>query len=578
MTKKAHILSFLLVIICLIFSVFLEHPSSFDSERKQLKKELSDFKVEYRGSCSDSSQNGICLDKDKFILIDGEKRKPLKPYIPLGPAGIFIPMVCFVIASLTKKIFWGFIYTHIFALIYFVISGFSSHLIGSIERIFFSSFKIQILAFTILLITMGKIMLRNGAVDAVFDFCSKKIKSRAGVQLMAYLNGLLIFFDDYANTVIVGTSFQSIFDRFKISRAKLAYIVDSTAAPLAGIMLFSTWIGFEIECIKGAIETTSLDKRGAYEIFLESVPFRLYCIFALMLVFIGILSGREFPAMSRSKIFKPSTASGLANDEIHRKSSLLSFVLPLIAVLSVMLVGLILESKHQINNYLSFSEWRLLLQNIEDISPVLLAASSAGLLISLLFVLPRPKPLKIVKESFSSSFSVVFPILGLLFSAWFIADLVKILNTPDYILLFIPDGIAPNFWPLIVFLLAASISFTTGSSWTVMGVLLPLMIPLLSSYGLDQTLLVISVAMIMDGAVFGDHVSPISDTTVMSSLSSGCDLIEHVKTQLPYALLAAFTSIILLQLSLNFSLPILFLYLVAGISMYLTLKSFGLKS
>ncbi|HEX6199546.1 MAG TPA: Na+/H+ antiporter NhaC family protein, partial [Thermoanaerobaculia bacterium] len=382
-------------------------------------------------------------------------------------------------------------------------------------------------------------------------------------QLATWAMGIAIFFDDYANTLIVGSTMRPITDRLRISREKLAYIVDSTAAPVASVVPISTWIGFEIGLIGGAFASLGLDF-NPYLTFIDTIPFRFYPLFALVLGFTIAATDRDFGPMYRAEHRAMTRGEVLAEGDKaladysggamepppgvpHRA---LNAVLPILTVVVVTLAGLWTSGAAALGraDYATTGEWVREVFGASDPYNSLLWASLAGVVVGVL--LPLAQRLVSIRESMEGmveGFKSMLLALVVLILAWSIGEVCDQLRTADYLVGATEGVLSPHWLPVLVFVLAAATAFATGTSWGTMSILVPLVIPichgLAVSAGLEPaadgayyTLMLGTISSVLAGAVWGDHCSPISDTTILSSMASGCDHIAHVRTQLPYAL------------------------------------------
>ncbi|GIV11096.1 MAG: sodium:proton antiporter [Fimbriimonadales bacterium] len=434
---------------------------------------------------------------------------------------------------------------------------------------------LQIIGFTMLLGGMLGVMTRAGGLKAIVRVLSRHVRSDRSVQLSAYLMGLLIFIDDYANTLFVGATMRPLADQFRVSREKLAYIIDSTAAPVANLALIGTWIGFEVSLIADSFKATGV-KLEPYWAFLISLPYRFYPIFALVFIAWLLIWRRDFGAMYRAerraretgKVLS-DTASPLANYESaellppdHLHGSLWSALLPILIALGGAIGGLFytgyygaLEAGEPItlrsllssaNSYVSLT-WGALL----------------GCFAAFLCVLPS-RALSL-REAFDAwvggarAMVLAIVILGL---AWSIGDVCEQLHTAQYLVQALEGKLSPAWLPALTTLTAAAISFAIGSSWGTMSILMPLAIPLAHTLtaGMDastqQFYLIATLSSVLAGATFGDHCSPISDTTVLSSIFAGADHIDHVRTQIPYALTVGLVAWLIGDIATAFGLPV----------------------
>jgi Na+/H+ antiporter NhaC len=331
-----------------------------------------------------------------------------------------------------------------------------------------------------------------------------------------------------------------------VSREKLAYIVDSTAAPVASLALISTWIGIEIGYLNDQMTLLSPFAASGYGVFLRMIPFRMYCIFTLMMVTLIAITGRDFgPMLSAERLARIRLDTDRGSGT--RTSSYLAAVLPVFVVLvTTMGAFLVVGARHLHRPIAIFSPgfWRDAFVAVEDSSLWLAVASLAGFLTAVCAaVCGRVLTTRQTATASLKAMKTMLPALGLLVLAQALRKVTDgdHLRTADF-LIDLLSNVNLNLIPLSVFLVAALVAFATGTSWGTMGILIPVAVPLAATavtrvHG-DPTLILLATAAVLDGAVFGDHCSPISDTTVMSSIGSSCDHLSHVRTQIPYAFTA----------------------------------------
>ena len=425
---------------------------------------------------------------------------------------------------------------------------------GYIGPVLDDAFNLQILAFTFILVGMIAIVNRMGGTGGLVKRLSTLVKGPRSAQAVTAMTGTALFFDDYANTVVVGTSGKSITDRFRISREKLAYIVDSTSAPVAGVALLSTWIGYEVGLFDDLLSHlpahVGLPTNG-YGLFLEALPFRYYCFFALGLVFMIALSGRDFGPMytAESRARKTGRLKNESETTIGMETSLEKEGVPLravnalipIATVLITIIWLVLSNAPVTAAGLySLEGLRLAFGNGDlDLAGVLFKSASIGAVVSALLALSqRLLTIGEIGKSFGKGVSELWAAACVLILAWSIKQVCDDLGTGSVILALMGDQLSPSYIPVIVFTLSGIIGFSTGTSWGTMALMLPIAAPLAAELSADKIIILASLAAVLDGAIWGDHCSPISDTTVLSSAASDCPHLDHVKTQAPYAALA----------------------------------------
>lgn len=459
---------------------------------------------------------------------------------------------------------------------------------------------LAVILFSILIGGMVAIISRNGGMAGVVLKLSRYARSARSTQAVTWLLGMAIFFDDYANTLIVGNTMRPVSDRFRVSREKLAYLVDSTAAPVAAIAFITTWIGAELGYIgDGIAGLPGLEGATPYAIFLSSLKYSFYPF--LTLIFLGILIylGKDFGPMyqaehrarnsdSAPKSGTTSTA-GIGAEELDPVPGAplvwYNAFIPVLAVILITLLGLLatgfdtsyevmveagipVSSYHwgsiwsSMSTYLGaessfFTKLGTLIGNSNSYTALLWASLSGVVLAILLTLRGRIMNLDETMGTLLLGFKTMLPALSILTLAWALAITTKELETATYLAASLQDSLNPYAMPVIIFILSSVIAFSTGSSWSTMAILYPIAIPttwaISQSQGMDpelsMELLLNVIATVLAASVLGDHCSPISDTTILSSLASECNHIEHVRTQLPYALTVGLVSITCVGLS-----------------------------
>jgi len=448
---------------------------------------------------------------------------------------------------------------------------------------FSNQFSILIVLFVFALIGMVSIINRGGGTLGVVNLFSKAVRGARSAGLATMAMGFSIFFDDYANTIVVGSTMRSLTDKMRISREKLAYIVDSTTAPIAGLALISTWIGFEVEQLRHVTENLKLSMSG-YELFLHMLPYRYYCIFTLVLVFFITFLRRDFGPMLKAErrarfmglLTNPDSDEVTSQEftENHVKPNIphrwYNAVIPVTSVVLSCLIGLVLvgtQSPNMVGKVFCITSWDSWYTCFTGVGlvdngiPMILAGSAiAGSIIAALLMLAQGiLTIKDIAKAWFHGWRIIFVIAALLIFTWALRQVCDELGTAYFILAAASDLIGTFWLPLTIFIISSMIAFATGTSWGTMGILFPIFAPVAGITG-DISILVISMSAILDGAIFGDHCSPISDTTVLSSISSSCGLMDHVRTQMPYALTIAVVAAIAGYIPAALGLPVLSTY------------------
>lgn len=490
-----------------------------------------------------------------------------------GWLSILPPLIAIVLALLTKEVLLSlFIAVLVGASIITgnIVLGFqealNTHLVGALT----DSWNISILVFCLTIGGLIGIIDRNGGTQGIAHLLVQKSLTTRSALLSTWLLGLAIFFDDYANSLIVGNTMRSITDSLGISREKLSYIIDSTAAPISSMALISTWIGMELGLIQEGLASLGLEM-GAYDVFLKSIPFRFYSVLALFFVLVIILMNRDFGPMLKAERAALAAHKEKAQSEVVRQnaSKWPLAVVPILVVLGVTVIGL-----YQNGGGFDGATLREAYSNA-DASVVLLWASFAGIITAaVLSVAGKNLTVKETSDAFVEgvkSMTVPAMILAL---AWSLGNVNEALGTATFMVETIGQNVPAFLIPTFMFLIPAIVAFSTGTSWGTNAIVMPIAIPL--SYmtgGVD--LMIPTIGAVLTGAVMGDHMSPISDTTIMSSMASGCDHLSHVKTQMPYALLVGAVSIAVGFIPAGFGFPAIFSLLLGGAALIGTLKVVG---
>jgi len=426
---------------------------------------------------------------------------------------------------------------------------------------------ISILIFSTMLGGMVGIISANGGTSAVVESITKKIHSKKTTIFSAFFMGTAIFFDDYANTLIVGNTMRPLFDKFKISREKLAYIVDSTAAPVASLAVVSTWIGFEVGVLADVFKHSGSNLDG-YTAFIFSIPYLYYPLITLAFIVILVSSGKDYGPMLKAE---QKAASGnydekniFQNHTVAPSSPYLAYI-PIITVVVVTLLSLILTGYEGTWNF------REIFGNGDSFASLIWSSTAGCVSAGILSLISKTLNLDELFESWQNGLKSMMGAVVILTLAWSLSNICRDIKTADFIMSLLSENFP--FWiiPLITFFISAIMSFATGTSWGTMAIIYPLLIPVV----IGTNFLYPTIAAVLSGAVFGDHCSPISDTTIMSSMASSCDHISHVRTQLPYAITVAVISIVSGYLPIYFGLHPIISYSLAILLIYLTVKYLG---
>jgi Na+/H+ antiporter NhaC len=425
----------------------------------------------------------------------------------------------------------------------------------------------KILLFTAFLGSAVAFAWNLGGARAVRNWALERLDSKRGVGLAAYALGLLLFFDDYANTAIVGSSTKDVAEKFRMSREKLAYIVDSTAAPVSTLAI-SSWVAFQLTQIKLGYERAGVENPpGAFEVFLQSIPYNMYAILALAMVAIVVVSRRDYGEMltaerrswSTGKVTRDDAqpmqdVAGQLGDHDAETPRMTTFVLPIVVLVAVTLLVALWTGGF------SFAAFGGAILGGGDATGLLydavINASYADALVfgsfamvASGFVLALYHDIMDLGEGVETTidgFGIMLTALVILILAWSIGVVIGKLGTGNYLAPIAKGAVEPATLPAVIFLLSAFIAFSTGTAWGTMSIVTPIGVNVAWQLTGSHTMVAAIVGAVFSGAIFGDHCSPISDTTVLSSTFAGSDLIDHVRTQLYYALTVAAVAAVLL--------------------------------
>jgi Na+/H+ antiporter NhaC len=449
-----------------------------------------------------------------------------------------------------------------------------NYIIGQLHEAPSQNFnRIKVLVFTFLVaFTIGVIARNGGTAGMVKVVVGESTSPRRGA-LTAWLAGLVVFFDDYANCMIVGPTMRKVFDRLKLSRAKLAYIIDATASPDASLALIGTWIGAVLGYIQTGLDPIAkagapaflLNADGNFmkpmQAFIYSLPYRFYPIFTIILVFLIALSGRDFGpmrksenrALSRLDPDRPVDKGAAASADSARPTWWLGFfpvaVLVLVTIIVLFATGLATASGQDALARSELAWWEkgaAIVGSADSYISILYGSLLASIVAVVLTLFGRTCSLRDAMDAGLTSMGHTVAPLVILVLAWGLSQaeqdlmLGQVLTAKMQALHF-----PPQWLPLAIFMVAASVSFATGTSWGTMGILCPITIPMAANLagGLEPagalTLFYASVGSVLGGAIFGDHCSPLSSTTVLSSIGADCSVMEHFWTQMPYGVVTA---------------------------------------
>ena len=573
-----------------------------NGEKKQLPVTKGQIKI---------SQKFHDRTKLTIEIGDSEFREDVNP-IPLWMS-VLPPLIAIVMALLFKEVFTA-LFTGLLlgtSIIHFyqgatILLAIGRGILTIVDTYILNALSdkghLSIIVFSLLIGGMVNIITRNGGMRGIVNRLSVYASNARNGQIVTWFLGLLIFFDDYANTLVVGNTMRPVTDRLKISRQKLAYIVDSTAAPIASIAFITTWIGAELSYISDGIQTIGL-QQTPYSVFFNSLAYSFYPIFALIFILFIVVKRRDYGPMlkaeRKARHWKPAKAeaeSSGASDKFNEmqakegiKHKSFNAVIPVLVIILGAFAGLIYTGVEAAG----WSEQMSFTKNISNVIghadsyQALLWSSLVGVLISIIMtVIQKLMTLEDTVSSMINGFRTMLTAIVILVLAWSIAEVTQHLHTANFISkILLGMNMTPYWVPTLTFIMAALVAFSTGSSWGTMAILYPLILPaswlICQESGLDyQTSLSIFynvVSTVLAGSVLGDHCSPISDTTILSSLASSCNHIDHVRTQLPYALTVGTVAILFGTLPAAYGISSFILFPVGIAVLFLAVHLFGKK-
>jgi len=511
------------------------------------------------------------------LLINGSIMGEASVRVIPGWVSILPPLIAIGVALITKNVipalFLG-LWFGAFAVHGFSFAGVGWGLLNAFQVYVLEAITnpdhAAIILFTFMIGGMVGIVSKNGGMQGVVNKIVPFARTPERGQAATGVLGLVIFFDDYANVLVVGNTMRQVTDKLRVSREKLAYIVDSTAAPVACVAFVTTWIGFEVGQIATGMQQMDGYSEAAYTVFLKSIPYSFYPILAMFFVFVVALSGRDFGPMyhaeirarTKGQVLSPTArvdeSAGGARELVPKEGQpqrAVNAMIPISVLISGVLAGLYVTGE---GNGL-----REIIGSADSYKALMWASLLGAFTAAALSIGQRILTIAETVDAWYAGLKAMMIAMIILVLAWSLSAVTEVLNTAGYLVSVLGDALHPGFVPALVFILSAATAFATGSSWGTMGILMPLVLPLCwavmqasnmatpENYGIIYS----TVACVLAGSVWGDHCSPISDTTILSSMASGSDHIDHVRTQLPYALLVGSVGVLIGTIPTGFGLP-----------------------
>lgn len=448
-----------------------------------------------------------------------------------------------------------------------------------------------------------QLITKMGGAKALADAFAKRADTPRKAQLFTWILGLCVFFDDYANSLIVGPIMRPVMDKLKVSREKLAFVVDATAAPVAGIAIISTWIGLEISLIAAGFQSVGVTNVTGFGIFLQTIPYRFYNIFILIFIVISALTLYEFGPMKKAEqkararkedeeIIVPE-APGF--DEVKPVEGVKLSVWNAIIPIGTLIIGALIAFYWSGYTTILGGEDQALITLMQTAplsfdgifqalsqSDASVALFQAALLASIVaIVMAVGEQILTIEDAISEWIGGMKTIVitgVILLLAWSLGGVIGEVGTADYLVGILSSTIPAWIVPSLIFILGALISFATGTAYGTMSILMPLAIPLAWAVSTgDMSFTIVCTSGVLTGAIFGDHCSPISDTTILSSMGTSCNHIDHVQTQIYYAIFVAIVAVVFGYIPAGFGVPWYVCGVMGVIVMFIGLRILGEK-
>ncbi|MBO6120009.1 MAG: Na+/H+ antiporter NhaC family protein [Lachnospiraceae bacterium] len=469
----------------------------------------------------------------------------------IGTFWALVPaLVAIILALITKEVYSSLFIGIVIGALFFTgfnpVAAFDQVVQGGLIKVLSDSYNVGILIFLVVLGAMVSLLNKSGGSKAFGEWASKNIKSKAGALLATWFFGVLIFVDDYFNCLTVGSVMRPVTDKYKISRAKLAYIIDATAAPICIIAPISSW---------AAAVTGFVEGEDGLALFMKAIPYNYYAIFTMIFIIATTLLGVNFGKMKKCEDAATNGDLFYGEQVVNRETSyneekilgpgkVIDLVIPIITLVVLCIIGLIYSGGFYSSDSESFGNFVVAFSNADASVGLALGSMFALILTMIYYLVKKVLSFNEIMSSLTEGFKNMVPAILILTFAWTLKAMIDSLEATAFIDGIVRSNVATmsTFLPAIIFLLGAGISFATGTSWGTFGILIPIVVYILKA--IDPQLMIIGISAAMAGSVFGDHCSPISDTTIMSSAGAQCEHLLHVSTQLSYAVYVAVVSFI----------------------------------
>lgn len=478
----------------------------------------------------------LCLAVFPVAAFAAETGAEYTPALYAAFWGLVPPLVAIMLALLTKEVYSSlFIGILVGGLFY---SGFSfettlTHIFNNgFVAVLSDSYNVGILVFLVILGAMVSLMNRAGGSAAFGHYAKEKIKTRAGAQLATVALGVLIFIDDYFNCLTVGSVMKPVTDEHKVSRAKLAYLIDATAAPVCIIAPISSWAA----AVSGFVEG-----EDGFSIFIRAIPYNFYAILTIVMMLALILMKVDFGPMKlhEDNARKGEQRPGQKEEDVNQKGKVIDLLIPILLLLLCCVAGMVYTG-----GFFEGTGFIEAFSNSDASVGLALGSICAMILTITIYLFRRVLSFADCMKCLPDGFKAMVPAILILTFAWTLKAMTDSLGAAVFVAEAVQKsaGSLMNFLPAIIFLVACFLGFSTGTSWGTFGILIPIVVNVFLNS--NPQLMIISISACMAGAVCGDHCSPISDTTIMASAGAQCDHVSHVSTQLPYVIVVATVSFV----------------------------------
>lgn len=510
-----------------------------DYDGEEVAYDLSDGEsaLEYVSRYADN----LDADKEMFETHTDTAISKVRETIPFYATfwSLLAPIIAIVLALITKEVYSSLVIGIIVGGAIYANFSFEGTLVHVVNDGFISNiadtYNVGILIFLVLLGALVAMMNKAGGSAAFGRWASKHIKSRVGAQLATIALGVLIFIDDYFNCLTVGSVMRPVTDGHKVSRAKLSYLIDATAAPVCIIAPISSWAAAVAGFARGA------GAENGISLFIQAIPYNFYALLTIVMMIFLALTGFDYGPMKKHEknavenddIFTTGAIQAVEEMNVNPKGKVCDLVVPIIILIISCIIGMIYSG-----GFFGGESFVDAFSNSDASVGLSLGAFVSVIITVIYFLLRRVLSFKDLMDSLPEGFKAMVPAIMILACAWTLKAMTDSLGAKIFISQLV-EGSAAGFQallPAIIFLIGVGLSFATGTSWGTFGILIPIV---LSVFGQGEPITIVAISACMAGAVCGDHCSPISDTTIMASAGAQCDHINHVSTQLPYAMTVA---------------------------------------